>query len=57
MRQIEQTISLLQTELIQLQETLDVTATGKFSSNVITPTNLSTILQYISLKLPDNLKN
>jgi hypothetical protein len=41
--------------MMQLQESLDVTSIGKLSSVLISPQNLSIILQQVSLQLPAGL--
>jgi septal ring factor EnvC (AmiA/AmiB activator) len=51
-REIEMAILELKFSLMQLQESLDVTSSGKLSSVLINPYNLSTILQQVSLQLP-----
>jgi hypothetical protein len=45
----------LKFNMMQLQESLDVTSIGKLSSVLINPENLSTILQQVSLQLPAGL--
>jgi hypothetical protein len=54
-REIEMAMIELKFELIQLQESLDVTSAGKLSSVLINPYNLSVILQQVSLQLPAGL--
>jgi hypothetical protein len=45
----------LRFNMLQLQESLDVTSIGKLSSVLINPQNLSIILQQLSLQLPEGL--
>jgi hypothetical protein len=54
-REIEMAIVELKFDLLQLQESLDVTSNGKLSSVLISPYNLSNILQQVSLQLPAGL--
>ena len=50
-REVEMAILELKFNLMQLQESLDVTSVGKLSSVLISPYNLSTILQQVSMQL------
>jgi hypothetical protein len=52
MRELEFTALRLQQELTQLHEGLDVTSSGRLSSVLIPPNNLSALLQQIALRLP-----
>ncbi|KDR16988.1 hypothetical protein L798_09317 [Zootermopsis nevadensis] len=52
MRELEFAALRLQQELIQLQEGLDVTSLGRLSSVLLPPSNLSSLLGQIALKLP-----
>ena len=54
-REVEMAIIELKFDLLQLQESLDVTSNGKLSSVLINPYNLSNILQQVSLQLPAGL--
>jgi hypothetical protein len=54
-REIEMSILELKFSMIQIQESLDVTSSGKLSSVLINPYNLSNILQQVSLQLPAGL--
>jgi hypothetical protein len=54
-REIEMAILELKFSMTQIQEWLDVTSTGKLSSVLINPYNLSDILQQVSLQLPAGL--
>lgn len=54
-REIEIAMIELKFNLVQLQESLDVTSIGKLSSVLINPQNLSIILQQVSLQLPAGL--
>lgn len=54
-REIELTLSLVDKQLIQLQEALDVTSTGYLSSVLIPPAKLTELLKEIVLKLPVGL--
>jgi hypothetical protein len=54
-REIEMDMVELRFNMIQLQESLDVTSIGKLSSVLINPQNLSIILQQVSLQLPAGL--
>jgi len=54
-REIEMAILELKSSIIQLQEALDVTSLGQLSSVLISPHNLSVILQQVSLQLPAGL--
>ena len=55
MREIEMAILEIKFKLTQLQESLDLTSLGKLSSVLISPYNLSVILQQVSLKLPQGM--
>ena len=46
----------LKFSMTQIQESLDVTSIGKLSSVLISPYNLTDILQKVSLQLPAGLK-
>ena len=50
-RELEMAILELKSSLIRLQEALDITSLGQLSSVLISPYNLSVILQQISLQL------
>jgi hypothetical protein len=52
MRELEFTALRLQQELMQLHEGLDITSSGRLSSVLIPPNNLSALLQQIALRLP-----
>jgi hypothetical protein len=52
MRELEFTALRLQQDLMQLHEGLDVTSSGRLSSVLIPPNNLSALLQQIALRLP-----
>jgi hypothetical protein len=52
MRELEFTELRLQQELMQLHEGLDVTSSGRLSSVLIPPNNLSALLQQIASRLP-----
>jgi len=54
-REVEMAILELKFNLMQLQESLDVTSVGKLSSVLISPYNLSTILPQVSMQLPARL--
>ena len=54
-REIELTLSLVDKQLVQLQEALDVTATGHLSSMLVQPAKLSKIIQKIVTQLPSGL--
>ena len=54
-REIEMAILDLKSSIIRLQEALDITSLGQLSSVLISPYNLSVILQQISLQLPAGL--
>ena len=54
-REIEMAILDLRFSVTQMQESLDVTSNGKLSSALISPYNLSEILQQVSLQLPAGL--
>ena len=54
-REIEMAVLELKSSIIRLQEALDVTSLGQLSSVLISPYNLSVILQQISLQLPAGL--
>ena len=54
-REIEMAILEIKFKLTQLQESLDLTSLGKLSSVLISPYNLSVILQQVSLKLPQGM--
>jgi hypothetical protein len=57
MRELEFTALRLQQELMQLHEGLDVTSSGRLSSVLIPPNNLSALLQQIALRLPRDVKH
>jgi hypothetical protein len=52
MREIEFTALQLQQAFVQLQQGLETNATGRLSSVLIPPYNLSKILQEVTLRLP-----
>ena len=54
-REIEMAILEIKFKLTQLQESLDLTSLGKLSSVLISPYNLSVILQQVSSKLPQGM--
>ena len=54
-REIEMAILEIKFKLAKLQESLDLTSLGKLSSGLISPYNLSVILQQVSLKLPQGM--
>jgi hypothetical protein len=54
-REIEMAILDLKSSIIRLQEALDITSLGQLSSVLISPYNLSVILQQISLQLTAGL--
>lgn len=54
-REVEMTLHLVNKQLIQMQEALDVTATGHLSSILLTPAKLYEILKEIVQKLPNGL--
>jgi hypothetical protein len=54
-REIELAIFEVKFSLAQLQESLDLTSLGKLSSTLINPYNLSSILQQVSLQLPEGM--
>jgi hypothetical protein len=55
MRELEFTVVQLQQSVTRLQEGLETSATGKLSSVLIPPHNLSKILQEVILKLPQDI--
>ena len=54
-REIELAIFEAKFSLTQLQESLDLTSLEKLSSTLINPFNLSSILQQVSLQLPEGM--
>lgn len=54
-REVEMTLRLIDKQLVQLQEALDVTATGHLSSMLLTPSKLYDVLKEIIPKLPNGL--
>jgi hypothetical protein len=52
MRELEFTALRLQQELMQLHEGIDISSSGRLSSVLVPPNNLSSLLQQIALKLP-----
>jgi hypothetical protein len=55
MRELEFMVIQLQQSVMRLQEGLDTSATGRLSSVLIPPHNLSKILQDVMLKLPQDV--
>jgi hypothetical protein len=55
LRELEFMVIQLQQSVMRLQEGLDITATGRLSSVLIPPHNLSAILQGVILKLPPGI--
>lgn len=54
-RDVEMTLNLVNKQLVQMQEALDVTATGHLSSMLLTPVKLYETLREIVPKLPADL--
>jgi hypothetical protein len=52
MRELEFTALRLQQELMQLHEGIDISSSGRLSSVLVPPNNLSGLLQQFALKLP-----
>jgi hypothetical protein len=55
MRELQFMVIQLQQSVLRLQEGLDISATGRLSSVLIPPHNLSKILQEVILKLPQDV--
>lgn len=55
LREIEITLNVVNTQLIQLQEALDITSNGYLSSLLITPAKLNNILKEVVRELPVGL--
>jgi hypothetical protein len=55
MRELEFMVIQLQQSALRLQEGLDVSATGRLSSVLIPPSNLSRVLQEVVLRLPQGI--
>jgi hypothetical protein len=45
----------LEQEFIKIRQELDVTSTGKLSAELLSPQNLSQILQQVALRLPTDM--
>jgi transcription initiation factor TFIID subunit TAF12 len=52
MRELEFTVLRLQQELMQLHEGIDISSSGRLSSVLVPPNNISSLLQQTALKLP-----